>query len=259
MNTICRRLNEWVTVIAILLSIAATAGAGLIQPVSRLSPNQTPSSGGNGDSCLPILSPDGRYVLFASTANNLVLIGSNAPIPMLLPARFNTYLRDRTNQSTALVSPNLAGNSGGNGDSYPVNISTNGQLVLFEGNASDLVAGDTNQVADVFIRNLSGGTTLLVSVSTNGLPGNGASRSAVMTPDGRYVAFVSEASDLVPGDTNRIADIFVRDLQAMATTLVSVGAVSTNPLALVPVSSSESPQITADGRGWPSPARPPTS
>ncbi|NOS70473.1 MAG: hypothetical protein HOP33_11140 [Verrucomicrobia bacterium] len=69
-----------------------------------------------------------------------------------------------------------------------------------------------------------------------------------MTPDGRYVAFVSEANDLVPNDTNKIADVFVRDMQTLVTTLVSVGATSTNPAALVPVSSSESPQISADGR-----------
>lgn len=248
MNAMGRKVYGSVALVGILLTLTAAAGAGLIQPVSRLGSNQMSPIGGNGDSCLPILSPDGRYALFASTANNLVLINGNAPLPMLVPARFNVFLRDRTNQSAVLVSPNLAGNGGGNGDSFPVSISTNGQSALFESTASDLVAGDTNQAADIFIRDLAGGATLLVSVSTNGLPGNGASRSAVMTPDGRYVAFVSEASDLVPGDTNRIADIFVRDLQTLATTLVSVGAVSTNPAAGLPVGSSESPRITTDGR-----------
>ena len=65
-----------------------------------------------------------------------------------------------------------------------------------------------------------------------------------MTPDGRYVVFVSGATDLVPGDTNGIPDVFVRDLQAQTTSLVSVGATSDAIL----LSSSESPEITPDGR-----------
>ncbi len=248
MNAMSRKTGGWVMLVGILLSIAVPAQAGLIQPVSLLGPNQAPPAGGNGDSDLPLLSPDGRYVIFSSTANNLVLLSNAAPIPMRVPARFNVFLRDRTSQTTSLISLNLNGTAGGDGDSFPVAISTNGQLALFESSASDLIAGDTNKVADVFVRDLAGGTTLLVSINTNGLPANGASRSAVMTPDGRFVAFVSEASDLVPNDTNRIADVFVRDLQTLATTLVSTGALSTNPAALVPVSSSEAPQITPDGR-----------
>lgn len=247
MSAFSRKTDGWAALVGILLSITAPAVAGLIQPVSLLSSNQAPASGGNGDSCLPILSQDGRFVLFSSTANNLVLLNT-APIPALVPARFNVFLRDRTNQTTTLISLSTNETSGGNGDSFPIAISTNGQFALFESSASDLVTGDTNKAADIFVRDLSGGATWLVSVNTNNLPGNGASRSAVMTPDGRYVAFVSEANDLVPKDTNKIADVFLRDLQTLATTLVSVGAISTNPAALVPVSSSESPQLTPDGR-----------
>lgn len=222
--------------------------AGLVHSVSTLSTNQIPSAGGNGDSCLPVLSDDGRYVLFASTANNLVLTSNNIPIPSLVPARFNVYLRDRTNQTTTLVSISTNGTAGGNGDSFPIALSTNGQFALFESRANNLIAGDTNNAADIFLRDLNSGETLLVSISTNGIPGNGASRSAVMTPDGRYVAFVSEANNLVPGDSNRIADVFLRDVQTLTTTLVSVGARSTNAASLVPLNSSESPQLTPDAR-----------
>ena len=236
------------TFVGLLVCLGTAALAGPMQLVSRLGPSQSPAAGGDGDSCLPVLSADGRFVLFASTANNLVLTSNSLPLPVLVPARFNAFLRDRTNQTTRLVSVNPAGTAGGNGDSFPVALSTNGQLALFESSASDLSVGDTNSATDIFMRDLGAGTTLLVSVSTNGLPGNGASRSAAMTPDGRYVAFVSEASNLVPGDTNRIADVFVRDLQAAATWLVSVGARSTNPAALLPACSSESPEITPDGR-----------
>lgn len=72
------------------------------------------------------------------------------------------------------------------------------QLVSFEGSAGDLVNGDTNGLSDVFVRDLVSGTTRLVSVSTNGGAADGASRNAVMTPDGRCVAFVSAAANLVP-------------------------------------------------------------
>ncbi len=219
-----------------------------LQPVSLLSPGQSSPAGGNGDACLPIVSLDGRFVLFASTANNLVLNSNGIPISSLVPTRFNVYLRDRTDQTTVLISANTNGTAGGDDHSFPVAFSTNGQFALFESSASNLVAGDTNNATDVFVRDLNAGVTLPVSVGTNGWLGNGASRSAVMTPDGRYVAFVSEAFNLVSTDTNKIADVFVRDMQTMTTTLVSVGAVSTNPVFPFLVSGSDSPEITPDGR-----------
>jgi Tol biopolymer transport system component len=213
--------------------------------VSARDPSQAPPAGGGGDSLAPIISPDGRYVLFASLANNLMLNTNNLPIPVVFPSKLNVFLRDRTNLTTTLVSVNLSGLAGGNGDSIPTGISSNGQYVLFESSASDLVPGDTNSASDIFVRDLVADTTLLVSVSTNGGPANGASRGSVITPDGRYVAFVSEASNLVAGDTNRIADVFVRDMQAGVTTLVSAGATaSSSPGG----GASEFPDITPDGR-----------
>ena len=230
----------------LLLTWSISAVAQSLQPVSTVSPPEAPPSGGSGDSWLPIVSADGRYVLFSSTANNLVLITNQAPIPALIPATLNVYLRDRALKTTTLVSVNVAGTGGGNGDSFPVAISTNGLYALFESSAGDLVASDTNGATDVFLRDLVAGRTLLVSANTNGLPGNGAARSSAMTPDGHYVAFVSAANDLVQKDTNAIPDIFVRDIAAGVTVLASVGAVSTNKA--VPVGSSESPAITPDGR-----------
>ena len=145
----------------------------------------------------------------------------------------------------------MAGNGGGNGDSFPTGISTNGQFALFESRASDLVAGDTNNANDIFVRDMVNGLTTLVSVNTNGTSGDWfrTARGSVMTGDGRYVAFVSTASNLAPRDTNDIADVFVRDLQAGTTTLASVGA-STNsiPPVIGNAISSESPEITPDGR-----------
>jgi Tol biopolymer transport system component len=231
----------------IALNVSPATAASALQLVSQLHPSCAPPAGGDGDSGLPIVSPDGRYVLFASAANNLTLTNNNNSV---LPQRLNVFLRDRAGGTTTLVSANLAGTGGGNGDSFPRGISTNGQFALFESAASDLVAHDTNGVNDVFVRDVVNGTTTLVSVSTNGGSANGISRSPVMTPDGHYAAFVSAASNLVAGDTNGIPDVFVRNLPAGTTTLVSVGATSTNsmPLIIPGNSSSESPEITPDGR-----------
>ena len=236
--------------LVLIAGIALPAVGQPLQLQSLRDPEQAPPAGGGGDSWAPIISPDGRYVLFASSANNLVRAGSTNPIPALFPAPINVFLRDRTNGTTTLVSVNFSATGGGNGDSWPSALSTNGQYALFESSASDLVAGDTNGLTDVFVRDLAAGTTLLVTISTNGGSANGASRSAVMTPDGGYVAFVSEASNLAPGDTNGIADVFVRDLAARTTALVSVGAKSAPAPSgsEIFVSSSESPDISADGR-----------
>ena len=236
---------NWVFIIPIAFSIYSgfsTASAS-VQLVSSRNPFFAAPAGGNGDSGLSIISPNGRFVLFASAANNLTLTNNNNSV---LPRHLNVFLRDRTNDTPALVSVNLAGTGGGNGDSFPTGISTNGQFALFESSASDLVANDTNNVSDIFVRDLVNGTTTLVSVSTNGASGNGVSRGSVMTPDGRYVAFVSSVSNLVAGDNNGIDDVFVRDLQAGTTTLVSVGATASFPANGSVVSTSESPDISAD-------------
>lgn len=198
--------------------------------------------GGSGDSGLAIITPDGRYSLFASLTNNLTLTNN---INLSQPFQYNVFVRDDLNQTTRLASVNPIG-VGGNGNSFPTGISTNGQYALFESGASDFVANDTNHANDVFVRDLVNGTTTLVSVSTIGGSANGSSRGSVLTPDGRYVAFVTTASDLVADDTNNIPDVFVRDLQTGLTTLISVGAMATNPSTLL--SSSESPEITPDGR-----------
>ncbi|MDQ6630662.1 MAG: hypothetical protein M3Y82_02765, partial [Verrucomicrobiota bacterium] len=182
-------------------------------------------------------------MVFASTADNLLIATNGKPMFASFPVRFNTFLRDRSNATTTLVSANLSGTSGGNGDSIPTDLSTNGQFILFESSADDLVINDTNSFSDIFVRDLQTGSNILVSVSTNSGNANGASRGSVMTPNGRYVAFVSAASNLVSGDLNGIPDVFIRDLQTSATSLVSVGANSINSS-----SSSDTPEMSADGR-----------
>lgn len=245
-HSVCGPVTACLTAMLLFLSLDLHAGA--LPPVSRVASDSPPAAGASGDSCLPLLSPDGRFVLFASTANDLLLGTNGLPLPATIPARLNVFLRDRQQQTVTLVSANLAGTGGGNGDSLPLALSTKGQFALFESSASNLVPGDTNGAPDLFLRDLATATTRLISANSNGLPANGLSRSGVMTPDGRYVAFVSEATDLVPGDTNKIADVFRRDVLAGATVLVSVGARATNAALTYPGGGSDAPEITPDGR-----------
>jgi Tol biopolymer transport system component len=236
---------RWSTLFLGLLFLASvgllpTSGAPVLQPVTTNDVSVVPPETGGGDSHSPVFSADGRYVLFASAANNLVAADSNTPYTAQSPARLNVYLRDRTNGVTQMISLNLAGTGGGNGGSLPVGISSNGQYALFESDASDLVEGDTNDVADIFLRDTVNNQTLHVNASTNGGFANGQSRQSVMTPDARYVAFASTANNLVPGDTNGLRDIFVRDLQSGTTVLASPGAKTSG--------SSDGPLITPDGR-----------
>lgn len=228
---------------ALISIFSSTTPAAIVQPVSRMDPaRQLP--GGSGDSGAPVMTPDARFVLFSSTAHNLALPPSGVATPPPYPAIFNVFLRDRSDGTTRLASVNLTGTSGGNGDSLALGISTDGRYALFESRASNLVANDTNNATDVFLRDMLNEVTLLVSANTNGGAGNGDSRTAVMTPDGRFIAFVSAASNLAAGDTNGIPDIFVRDVQSGATVLASPGAIAAANFT----SSSESPEISEDGR-----------
>jgi TolB protein len=102
-------------------------------------------------------------------------------------------------------------------------ISADGGSVVFSSNATDLVSGDTNGTQDVFLRDLARGATRLVSATADGDPGNGSSGNPRCSGSGRFVAFSSTADDLVPGDTNAVQDVFVRDLRSNRTVRASVG------------------------------------
>ena len=202
--------------------------------LSKRDPSLAASAGGNDNSGFSSLSADGRFVLFFSSANNLVA-GDNSQFQV------DVLLRDRASNTTALVSANCTGTGGGNDNSTPFQVSTNGRYVLFQSDASDLLPGDTNAVGDIFVRDVLNASNVLVSVAMGGGWANGASAEAVMTPDGRYVAFVSSATNLVAGDTNGIADVFLRDLVAQTTILVTTGAFGTGSYMAEPV-------INPDGR-----------
>lgn len=209
-----------------------------VQGVSLANPSLTRAAGGNSDSSASIISADGRFVLFVSSADNLVTNDSNGLM-------LDVFLRNRTNHTTTLVSVNAAGTSGGNGHSLSSSMSADGRFVAFESAASNLVGSDVNGASDIFLRDLVSGTTTLVSVDASGSnSGNGASSYPVITPDGRFVAFESAADDLADDDTNGIPDIFVRDFLSGTTEVVSVGARDAARGASV----SHSPAMTPDGR-----------
>jgi Tol biopolymer transport system component len=110
----------------------------------------------------------------------------------------------------------------GDGDSAADAISSDGNLVLLQSLATQLVAGDANGAEDLFVRDRAAGTTIRVSLDSNGVEPNGSSWNGRMTPDGRSIAFTSIATNLVNHDVNGVTDVFHRDLVTGTTTRVSV-------------------------------------
>lgn len=161
------------------------------------------------------ISASGRYVVFDSSATDIV--GQNT-------AGFrNVFLFDRQTGQTTYVSVGLGGIIG-HGDSRDGSISANGRFVAFLSDADNLVAGDANQRVDVFVRDRVLGRTERASVDSSGAeaqyppPLGPAGRIGVawMSADGRVLAFASDATNLVPGDTNAFTDVFVRELGPVA-------------------------------------------
>jgi Tol biopolymer transport system component len=159
------------------------------------------------------LSADGRWVVFESEATNLVPGDTNGLTDI--------FLHDRQSGITLRVSVGPGGLES-NGDSTNPSVSADGQRIAFRSLASNLVAGDSNGVGDVFVHMLTSGTTQRASVSSAGLQANGASASLRLSADGSVVAFSSLATNLVPGDTNGAWDAFVHVLASGLTERVSL-------------------------------------
>jgi Tol biopolymer transport system component len=189
---------------------------------------------GNADSFDPALSADGSTVAFASLATNLAARDAAGVV--------NVFMRDRRTGHTARISNGPDGMAG-DGDSSSPALSGDGAVIAFDSFAGNLTAGDTNTVSDVFVYDRASGRTARVSVDSDGGQGNGDSSSPTLSADGRFVAFASDATALVPGDHNRAGDVFVRDREAGKTTVVSVAS-DGRPAN----GDSFNPQISADGR-----------
>ena len=197
--------------------------------IRLLSQSRFGNYSGNRGSGLPLVTPDGRYVAFFSGATDLVT--------NIVPEGGQIYVRDIMAGVTRLVSVAPDGTGLDNGTSLTgfytiMGISTNGQVVAFLNDGRKLANG----LAQLFVRNLETETTVLVSVRYDGSgPGNGETREASLSADGRFIAFASQADDLLAGVTNPlwINQIYLRDLAEGRTVRVSDG---------------DSPRITPDGR-----------
>ena len=188
----------------------------------------------NGNSHAADVSNDGRFVVFASQASNLVAGDSNGVADI--------FLLDRVADSLRRVSVG-GGGVQGNGSSLDPRVSDDGDVVAFYSSATNLVPGDSNAQTDVFVHVVSTGETTRVSVGPAGFQANGRSLAVRLSDDGRYVAFVSDASNLVTGDTNGVFDVFVHDRVNATTERVSVssGGVQANL-------SADAVAISGDGR-----------
>ena len=159
---------------------------------------------GNGPSLYPSLSRDGRHVAFESQADNLVAGDANG--------RKDILVKDLVGGSIQLASAGANGQQANRG-SRRASLGADGRYVLFESIASNLVAGDTNGMVDVFLKDLQTSAIECVSRGPGGEWGGAASTPLQMTPDARFVLFASHASNLGFTDTNRFPDVFLRDRQ----------------------------------------------
>jgi len=183
---------------------------------------------------IPSISADGRYVTFTSIASNLVAEDYNSI--------GDIFVHDRLKHQTTRVSISSGGRDGNNWSEHP-SISADGRYVAFASSASNLVAGDTNGHEDIFVYDRLMYQTTRVSVSSSGRQGNDWTEHPSISADGRYVAFVSYASNMVTEDTNGVGDIFIHDRQTQQTAQVSIASGGKRGNGL-----STYPSISADGR-----------
>ncbi len=188
----------------------------------------------NGMSYSPSISADGRFIAFSSKAGNLVPGDTNN--------KEDIFVHDRQTKITERVNVTSTGIQSNN-DAYWPSISDDGRTVAFLAYASNLVIGDTNFDSDVFVHDRHSGVTERVSVSSDGSQGSSGAYQFAMSANGKFVAFYSQAPNLILGDTNGHYDIFVHDRETKFTKRVSVAADGTQGN-----SGSSSPSISADGR-----------
>lgn len=194
----------------------------------------------NGDASTAGISSDGRYVVFTSAATNLVANDTNGVA--------DVFVKDLQTGQVTRASTDSVGNEADGGASYGVSITVGGRYVVFTSYADNLVADDTNGVADVFVKDLVAGTTTRVSTSSTGVQGDASSTGGtttygLVTSDGRYVLFTSDATNLISDDTNGVGDVFLKDLLSG-----SVVRVNTDSDGSASYGACSAAAMTADGR-----------
>ena len=215
-------------VIGVFTTLLGASGPTTLVTVSTSGvPGEGTSGAGN-------MTADGRYVVFFSISTTLA--------PEDTDRFFDVFVRDLQSGTTTLESVSSDGTKGVGSSSWPF-ITDNGRYITFQSDARNLVAGGTNGRQHIYVRDREAGTTELVSMSTAGAQADNLNDIGNISGDGRFVVFISYASNLVPGDTNGSPDVFVRDRQAGTTTRVSVSSSGAQANG-----SSLWPRISADGR-----------
>jgi hypothetical protein len=199
----------WVYPISANSSVSSLGGGNTTR--ISLAPD---GSEGNSGSHFPLITTDGRYVLFFSYANNIVPDDTNQDEDL--------FLYDRSLGTTIRVSLRADGSElPASSQLTSWDLSANGQYILFTTDDDLVVPGDTNGAYDVFLQDRLAGTIERISVATDGTQGNDNSQDGTVTSDGRYVVFTSSASNFFVNDTNLTYDVFIRDRLNNTTTLVS--------------------------------------
>jgi Tol biopolymer transport system component len=198
----------------------------------RVSSDATdPATGGNDMSLVPQISHDGRFVAYVSYADNLMTTPDTNGFA-------DVYWWDRLGWGPPMRVSVAGANTEGNADSFGPSISANGRYVVFQSRASNFGGSG----AQVYVRDVTTRRTELVSRSSQGFPANDDSVASSISGDGRFVAFQSEATNLVGNDTNGHVDVFVRD--RVVNTTVRVSATGTGGQTTIP---SYGPRISHDG------------
>lgn len=194
----------------------------------------TDGTQGDRSSSSPDMTSDGNRIAFVSSATNLVTGDTNH--------QSDVFVHDRGAGTTTRVSVASDGTQG-NGSNGGLAISDNGRYVAFSSSSNNLVGNDTNNYNDIFRHDTQTGTTIRVSVATDGTQADGPSYAPAISTDGRYIAFNTWASTLVPNDTNGRDDIFVHDTQTGTTTRISEASDGTQGNI-----GSYDPSMSSDGR-----------
>ncbi|MHB9134799.1 MAG: TolB family protein [Armatimonadota bacterium] len=186
------------------------------------------------DSTFPSISADGRYIAFVSAATNLTAGDANG--------KRDIFLHDLKTHAVTRVSVSSTG-AEADGDSTAPVVSADGRYVLFVSAATNLVEGDTNEKPDVFLRDCQTGATVRISTASGGVEANGTSGFCTMTPDARYITFISDAGNLVDDDTNGGPDLFLYDRDKK-----KLRCLSLTPAGKTAVVLGITPSINIDGK-----------
>ena len=239
--------NPLFGLVCLVLLFSLSSPETLAQTPTLVSVARNDVKSGGTQSNDPVLSANGRFVAFESSAFNLVANDNNGSSDI--------FVRDLQTGTTTLVSINIAGTGSGNGHSTKPTISADGRYVAFQSRANNLVANDTNTWTDTFVRDLQTNSTKLLSTNSAGTgSGNQDSENAVISANGKTVVFKSFATNIVSFDNNNRVDVFAHDVPTGITRIISCDVACTAPgnddsyTSNVPKDKAPRALISKDGR-----------